>query len=139
MTTRPAYSIRRVSPALVLIRWYTIPDDRAEQHYLEALEQVLNDCDRPCYFLSDLRKGRIITLSTLQALGALAHHPNWAGSTAFGDEPFTQIMVGSFQMFARSTPSANGLHTHAAQALAFLESLQPGITQGIDWETLLAD
>jgi hypothetical protein len=63
--------------------------------------------------------------------------PNWGGSTAFLNQPTTRMLVGNFQKFARRSGSRNEKHENLEEALAFLDSLKPGLTEDIDWPEVL--
>ncbi|HEX2620578.1 MAG TPA: hypothetical protein VHL11_10530, partial [Phototrophicaceae bacterium] len=60
-------------------------------------------------------------------------------SAAFSQNPISRIFVGTFLRFSGSSGgnSTNEMQEKAEDALAFLESLKPGSTTGIDWDQLL--
>lgn len=133
------YIITRLNDELVFIRWYRTPAAHSgcEDQFLAELECLLNESPVPMFFISDLRKGRIANVRSIQRLGALTRHKNWAGSTAFSKDPVTSLLVRSFQMFARTAQSKNEIQTTPEEALSFIESLKPGVTNGIDWTKVL--
>lgn len=133
------YKIARLTDELVFIRWYRTPATHAdcEARYLTELERLLNESPVPLYFISDLRQGRIANVRTIQKLGALTQHKNWAGSTAFSKDPITSMLVRSFKSFATSGTSRNEMQTTPEQALSFIETLKPGLTEGIEWDKIL--
>lgn len=135
------YKITKLTDELVFIRWYRTPAPhmRAEEQYLKELEQLLNEADAPLYLISDLRKGRIANLRSIQRLSALTQHKNWAGSTAFSQDSVTSLLVHSFQIFAHNTQTRNEMQTTPEQALSFIESLKPGLTKDIDWVKVLTE
>ncbi len=133
------YTITKLTDELVFIRWYCTPAPHLhiEEQYLNELEHVLNESPVPLYFISDLRKGRIANLRSIQRLSALTQHKNWAGSTAFSQDSITSLLVHSFQIFAHNASSRNEMQTTPEQALSFIESLKPGLTQTVDWVKVL--
>lgn len=134
-----AYVIQRLKPNLVFIRWLQSParNSAAERDFLDALANVLERVDVPQYFISDLRRGRIIGQKALMHLSNLASHAKWGGSTAFYDNPVSAIYAQTFQNLVRSLDEKDRIYERPQQALEFLESLEPGITTDVDWNELL--
>jgi hypothetical protein len=85
-----------------------------------------------------LRFGKITDVHLLQQLGKLTYHPNFGGGTAFTADVSAMLYVGVFLRFAAHTKREDGLHTTLAEALAYIESLKAGLTEGIDWEKVTA-
>jgi hypothetical protein len=133
------YSIHHLSNELIFIQWHRTASFSSEDAFLKAIRVLLEEAPQPLYFLSDLRKGRITTVRTLQRLSELTKHSNWAGSTAFSQQPSTKMLIGSFQKFAQRSTSKNEQHETLEEALAFLESLKEELTQGIDWAKYLGN
>ncbi|HEX2907629.1 MAG TPA: hypothetical protein VHO69_12245 [Phototrophicaceae bacterium] len=133
------YQIKKLTDELIFIQWRQTPtvNSEVENQYLKELEQLLTAAPQPVYFLSDLRSGRIVNLRAIRRLGELTQHRNWAGSTAFSKDPITSLLVRSFQSYAQKSPSKNEMQTTPEEALSFLEALKPGLTEGIDWPTVL--
>lgn len=133
------YFIKRLSESLVYIKWLRTPNDNSpsEQQFIDEVNQLINEATSPQYFISDLRDGRIVNVATLRQLGKLTLHDNWGGSTAFSKNPVTSIMVGVFSRFARKDRPQDEIWNTPEEALAYLESLKPDITQGIDWNKVL--
>jgi hypothetical protein len=133
------YEIIKLTDELVFIRWLRTPgrDSRVEDQYLSELRRVLDESPVPLYFLSDLRQGRIADIRAIQKLGQLTKHKHWAGSTAFSTDPITALLVRSFRSFATKVNSRNEMQTTPEAALSFLETLKPGITEGVDWERMI--
>ncbi|MBI5667333.1 MAG: hypothetical protein HZC41_04935 [Chloroflexi bacterium] len=133
------YKITRLTDELIFIRWYRTPTvhSGSEEQFLTELERLLNESSGPLYFISDLRRGRIANVRSIQRLGALTQHKNWAGSTAFSRDPVTSLLVRSFQLFAHSAQSKNEMQSTPEEALSFIESLKPGVTEGVDWVKVL--
>jgi len=131
------YEILTLSPRLVFIRWHHSPISTTEKQFLVDLKTLLDEADMPLYFVSDLRKGRIINVQTLQKLAKLADHENWGGSTAFSQSPTTADFVRVFATLAKQSSIKDEHQDTPEGALAYLERLQPGITDGIDWAAIL--
>lgn len=134
-----AYKIRKLSDELVFIQWYITPalDSGIEKQFLQELQRLLDESAVPVYFISDLRRGRIVNIQALQQLGELTLHKNWAGSTAFSKDPITSLFVRSFKTFAWQTKSRNEMQATPEEALSFIASLKPGITDDVDWDAVL--
>lgn len=132
------YEITPLSKELLYIRWTASPEigSPTENQFLEDLTILLNNAKQPIYFLSDLRKGRISNMQTLWQLAQLAQHENWGGGTAFGNDPITNLLAQAFARFVRRANRQDEIWHTREQALAFLETLKPGITRGIDWSTI---
>ena len=133
------YEITQLSDELIFIRWYATPrlGSPSERQFLADLRALLDNTQQPIYFVSDLRNGRIINLSTIQKLGKLFNHTNWGGSTAFSSDPITSMMVGMFSRFAHREKPEDEIWNTPEEALAYLETIKPGLTEGIDWAALL--
>lgn len=133
------YEITRVSDKIIFIKRHCDPCEPAvEEQFLADLEQALDEAGHPVYVISDLRAGRIKEVETLRKLGELVvEHPNFAGSTAFTGDIYTPLFVRIFSRFARQLRPSNEVWANPNDALAYLESLELGVTEGIDWEALL--
>ncbi len=132
------FNFSRLSDKIVLITWTRTPDKTAEEDYLKQLGEQLDQAEHPLYFISDLRKGRIIGMRSIQKLSEFTAHKNWAGSTAFSKDPVSKILLNSFKALSAKSESRNEMHTTPEEAISFIESLEPGITKDIDWDTVLA-
>jgi hypothetical protein len=138
MTSNRPYQIQFLSDALVFIQWTTTqPRYADEDAFISEMEDLLDDAGTPLYFLSDLRQGRISNPMVIVRLSQLTRHANWAGSTAFSENTLTHQFVRNFRNWTFSGSSNNEMHTTPDEAIAFLEHLKPGISEGIDWERVL--
>ncbi|MEP6985951.1 MAG: hypothetical protein ABI970_10145, partial [Chloroflexota bacterium] len=90
------------------------------------------------YFLSDLRKGRIIDVSILQKLGSLTRHANYGGGSAFSEDVISSMFVGIFTKFADAEKGSSVFYKTISEALAYLEALKTGVTAPVDWQTFIA-
>lgn len=132
------YEFMRLSDELVLISWHRTPSSaKIEQQFVNELRQLLDSATIPQYIISDLRRGRIVTVRILSQLGQLTAHPNIGGSTAFSHDPLTNIFVATFKRLTGKYKSRNETFDTPEEALAFVESLKPGITNNIDWEKII--
>ncbi len=134
------YEIHQLKVDLLYVRWSCkeTPDSRPEAHYIADLRSRFDGASQPIYILSDLRCGKITDVRILQQLGKLTHHPNFGGGTAFTGEISAMIYVSVFSRFAAASRRTDDGHTHLADALAYLESLKAGLTEGIDWAEVTA-
>ncbi len=135
MSSNP-FTFTRLSSKLVLITWLKTPDNQAEEAYLHQLGEMLDQAEHPLYFISDIRKGRIIGIRAIQKLSAFTSHKSWAGSTAFSKDPVSRIMLNSFKALSAKSNSRNEMHTTPEEAINFIETLETGVTQDIDWDAV---
>jgi hypothetical protein len=133
------YSILKLSAELFYIRWLSSAKENThpEKEFIPELSSLLDKSPHPVYFISDLRKGRIMTVNVLNQLATLSHHKNWAGSTAFSSDPIASIFVGTFSKLAKQKSEHREIYTTPEESLAYLESLKAGLTQDIDWNSVL--
>lgn len=133
------YHIHQLSKELVYIRWAGLPQPNTETEiaYLDELKSLLDQAEQPLYFISDLRQGRIVDIEILKQLAALTQHPKWAGSTAFAHNPISSIFAETFSRFAYRDKNHQEIWETPEEALAYLESIKPGVTQGIDWNSII--
>lgn len=132
-----AYAIIKLSERLYLIRWSADATTEEANQYLAELAQVLEQTITPIYFISDLTHGCITQLFALRRLANLATHPHWGGSTAFGSMS-SAVFSSLFERFTSTRQHSDRTYTDPQEALAYLESLLPGITADIDWERILS-
>jgi hypothetical protein len=131
---QPDYELLHLSNQLIFIKWHKSPSNlQIEQRFLLDIQQILDEADHKIYFLSDLRKGRIITIRTLQSLGAMTVHENWGGSAAFSRNLTTKLFVNTFTRLSKTTEQKDRMFEKPEKALAFMASLHPGLIDGIDW------
>lgn len=133
------YRITQLKDNLVYIKWYRAPQPHSKlvKEFIGDLQTHLNAASAGIFFISDLRQGRITDMHIIQQLAELTRHPHWAGSTAFSDNYASTVLVRSFSTFAGQPKDHREIWTTPEEAIAYLESLKPGLTEGIDWRTLL--
>lgn len=131
------YNIHSMSEKLIWISWERTPTSQEAGDFLNQLKKLLDDADGLIYFISDLRRGRIIDMRVIQQLGALSAHPNWGGSSAFTESPISKLFVGNFQRMVVKDAGKNSMFDQPEQALAFLEALEPGLTENIAWNEMI--
>lgn len=127
-----AYEFHYLSPVLILITWNRYPTLNEEKQFLQDHIQQLDNAGQPLYFISDLRKWRIITITTINKLSQLTKHPNYGGGPAFSKDPISKIMMKSFRGLSLEASAKSAMFDTIEEALEFLESLKTGITKGID-------
>lgn len=132
-----AYEIHHVSEQIILIVWTRYPSVLEEHKFLLDHKQQLEDATQPLFYISDLRRGKIMSVSTLNEMSKLARHDNYGGGTAFSSDPLSKIMVDSFRNLTREAKERTQIFDTPEEALAFLESLSPGVTDGIDWDAYI--
>ncbi|HEX3052271.1 MAG TPA: hypothetical protein VHP83_16545 [Aggregatilineaceae bacterium] len=133
------YQITCVSDKLVFIRWFSEPESvKSENQFILDLRTVLDQAPYPIYVLSDLREGRLKNVETIRKLADLIeHHPHFATGTAFSQDIYTPLFVGLYSRYSHQAKTERGIWPSLEDALSFLESIAPGITKGIDWDTLV--
>lgn len=129
-----AYEFDYISSNLILVTWLRYPTKNEEQHFLKVHAEQLESATEPIYYISDLRQGRIVTMDIVNKMSQLARHSNYGGSTAFSKDLISKIMVQSFQTFSQDALNKSLMVETVEEALAFLETLNAGITQSIDWD-----
>jgi hypothetical protein len=134
------YEITELKENFLYVRWSPkeTPKSQPQARYIADLRSRFDAAKQPIYVLSDLRFGKITDVHLLQQLGKLTYHPNFGGGTAFTADVSAMLYVGVFLRFAAHTKREDGLHTTLAEALAYIESLKAGLTEGIDWEKVTA-
>lgn len=133
------YQITCVSHKLVFIRWLREPEEaKSEDQFIHDLKAVLDEAANPVYILSDLREGRLKNVDAIRKLaGLVAHHPHFAGGTSFSHDLYTPMFVNLYSKFSHQAKTVREIWPSLHEALNYLESLEPGITQGIEWESLV--
>ncbi len=137
-----AYEFIRLSDELVYIRWDRMPSKEDNVRYIAELRDLLDHAQHPLYFISDLRRGHLSDTRTIQELSRLASHKNWGAGTSFAsgeiNQPVKKIFVGLFVNLSRDKSRTGQITGSLDEALEYLEEVKPGVTQNIDWETMLA-
>jgi hypothetical protein len=123
---------------LYFIRWEGGKATRTDgQQYILMFESLLAKATSPIYFITDLRQGHIGDIDILRRLSKLSSHPFWGGGTAFGNAPESEVFASFFARMVERQRRDDDVWPRPEQALAYLEALKPGITQGIDWAALI--
>lgn len=133
-----AYRVIQMNPQLIYIRLNAAPTPQDDRDYVTAVKQILDGAEQKLYFLIDFRNGMTTDVATIRQLAKLTEHPNFGESTSFASSTMQSVYSELFAQMRQSAPE-NALHMSPAKAIQYLESLQPGITQGIDWDALLAN
>lgn len=132
------YNIQKLHHKLVYIQWCGTASVDECQQYVADLKHLLDNAHDGLYFISDLRRGRITDMNTLYALSKLAQHPQWRGSVGFSLHPLSQRFAQAYEMMLRKEVTRNQTTLEITGALAFLEGLEPGLTDDIDWQAVLS-
>ncbi|GAB5494079.1 MAG: hypothetical protein Phog2KO_42940 [Phototrophicaceae bacterium] len=131
------YKIQNLNEQLCYIRWNRTPNDAVCKEFMTELRDLVHNSEKGLYFISDLRKGRIVDLITIKQLSRLTEHKNWLGSVAFTINPLSNIFAGTYRNMLVTKKESNIIVPEADRAVAFLESLQEGLTIDIDWNAIL--
>ncbi|MEZ4670826.1 MAG: hypothetical protein R3E39_23215 [Anaerolineae bacterium] len=132
------YTFKWLSPQLLLITWLRTPTTKGASEFVNDFKQLLENTTEPFFIITDLRKGRIIDVRILEQLGKLSQHPHWAGSTAFSQNPVSSIFADAFTHSHFVETANNMTFDRPEDAIAFLEKISPKLTDGIDWDSVLA-
>ncbi|MEP7284873.1 MAG: hypothetical protein ABI947_03795 [Chloroflexota bacterium] len=132
------YKITVYNNQLVYIKWQGIPLPTECTEFLTELTALLDNAVAPLAIISDLRKGHITDVQALRTLSNLASHPNVVGSSSFGDTAGTKVYGGVFSRFV-GNKNNHLIRERLSLALSDLEKLKPGVTQNIDWDSLIKD
>lgn len=140
-----SYKILLLTPCLYYVKWFDIPktNNPLMNQYFFELNAILDSEEKPVYFLSDLRDGHITNAHLLIQLAKVLDHKNYGGGCAFGDNAMVQGDVSMFQYMqkmSRGHNTKNSLELFASheEAIAHLETFEPNITKGIDWDEIIS-
>ena len=139
-----SYRILWLNPRLYYVKWFEIPKPNSPimKNYFYELNAILDSEEHSVYFLSDLRQGHITNVHLLLQLARVLSHKNYAGGVSFSDKMAASTDMSMFkyiQQMSRSTASSHELFITAEEAIAYLESLDAGITNNINWDEILSD
>jgi hypothetical protein len=140
-----SYRILWLNPCLYYVKWFEIPKPNSQimKSYFFELNAILDSEENPVYFLSDLRKGHITNVHLLLQLAKVLKHENYGGGAAFSDNLSASADMSMFRYIQNMSRSTNPKNSHelfstAEEAIAFVESLDAGITNNIDWDEILS-
>ncbi len=71
-------------------------------------------------------------------LSELTTHRNWAGSTAFSENPLSKLFTMTFRKGIFNDLERNTFFATPEEAISFLEALSPGISACMEWAKILA-
>ncbi len=130
------YHISYLNEHLVFIKWQATPTIEQGLQFLDELHALLDKTDHRLYFLSDLRNGYIQHPHLIRRLSQLADHPHFGGGTAFSHLHLNHPMLRLWKCFTHTTNTSQ-TWPRLEDALDYLESLQPGVTAGVEWQGIL--
>ena len=132
-----AYDFHFLSDKLIYVVWNRIPTPQEEMAFLEEHQAQLDSATTPLYYLSDLRRGKIINMRVLNQMSQLTKHENYGAGTAFSSDPLGRLMVNSFRSLSTVAKDKTAVFNTPEEALSFLERKHEGLTQAIDWDTVI--
>lgn len=132
------YELKWLNDKLLLIIWQENATQDIIRKFLAELHNILNREESPFYIMTDLRKGQINDPQLLKKLKYLIHHRNWAGSTAFCNNPISNLNNTTFQVLNPIAIEKNSISNTPEEAIGILELLEPSLTASIDFEAVLA-
>lgn len=133
------YRIILLTSELVFIKWYRLaqPGTVPEKQIVDDMRRILDTASGKLYFISDLRDGRIMDIRLLQQSAKSIQHPNWGEGTAFAQDAMSKMFAKVYAQFAKKIEVRREIWDTPEEAIAYLESIKPGISDGIDWQYLL--
>jgi len=131
------YEFKWLNERLLLITWLQTPPPKVAHTFIEDLRDLVYSAENPFYILSDLRRGRIIDLRLVNEIAELSQHKNFAGSAAVSEGSISNLFTKTFEKSGQVKRETNMIFDRAEEAIGFLESLEPNLTQDIDWVTIL--
>lgn len=127
------YQIRFLSEELLFVRWYDMPTPEQSFEFIEEVYRVFDEAMYPIYVVSDLRLGYINDADAMQALAKITEHSMWAGGTSFdGGNMMADMFAGMFSRLSQNERPQHQVWETTEEAFMFIESLRPGITDGLD-------
>jgi hypothetical protein len=129
------YDIKQLTPNLYFITWCGFPTGQQVESFIKAIEQILNRAEVSISFISDLRQGYIKDAMQIARLAHLSQHPRWGHGAAFGKNG-AQVFAGVFNRMVRRHNRHDEAWGTLSEAITYLEKLEPGLTQGVDWAGL---
>ena len=130
------YVYTRLSNHLTYIRLTEEPTREDDDQHVEASRKLLDGAGELQYFLVDFRGGVTTNLGTISKLAELARHPRFGASVAFSSERIRQLYSQLFTAMADQGLDRDFFET-GPEAVAYLETVKPGLTVGIDWTRVL--
>jgi hypothetical protein len=141
-----SYRILWLNPCLYYVKWFEIPKPNSQiiKNYFFELNAILDSEENPVYFLSDLRKGHITNVHLLLQLAKVLSHKNYGGGAAFSSNSLASSDMSMFRYIQDMSRNTNPKHNHelfstSEEAIAYIESLESGITKDINWDDILSD
>ena len=132
------YEIDMLNSHIIYIRWQSNPLRDEAYRFVDDLNALLDNADAPMYFISDLRKGRIIDIRAIHLLSDLTTHKNWAGSTAFSENPLSKLFTTTFRKGIFNGIERNTFFEKPEEAISFMVELAPDAVAGIDWSQVVS-
>lgn len=133
-----AYRVLQLNPQLIYVRLDNKPTPQDDNDYLAVINGIMETSTRKLYFLLDFRDGMSTSVATIRRLAKITAHPNFGESTTIASSYVQAVYTDLFAQMRQSSLD-NALHIDPAKAIQYLESLQAGLTQHIDWEAVLSD
>lgn len=130
------YQIQLLNKNLVFIQWHAFPDEKQALQYIQDIQGMLDEAEQPLYFLSDLRKGYIIQAHIIRKLSQFTQHPKFGGATSISRNNAINPILRLWKLFS-SNKNTSDTWTNLEDAVQYLETLKPGLMQGIDWQEVM--
>ena len=134
---RNMYEFIWLNDKLVFVKLHENMLSDSTREFVKEFYKLLNQSKTPVYVLTDLRRGRIGDIQAFSRIKFLTQHKSWAGSVAFCNNPISDISNTKFQSLTRSQQNKDMIFNIPEEAIAYLELLEPGLTDGIQWSEVL--
>lgn len=125
------YTFIPLNSRLYLIRWERNPTADESEEFLRAFKQMLDEAPQPVATISDLRKGCITDVQVIRRLSQLCQSKKFLCGSSFGGVS-GQMFAGVFERLMARQDRDDSAFATAEEALRYLESLHPTITDNID-------
>jgi len=137
----PAYTLKRMKENLYFARLHQYPNQADCHHFLQEMKKMVADTPpgEKVYLVTDFRGGMFTDVRMLKESAKLTTHPQFGASIGFGGEGLKEIFGDIFAENAQQPDEIPPeMPKTAAEAIALLEAVAPGITAEVDWQGFFA-
>lgn len=131
------YKLIWLNDRLVFIKLDASISKVSTRNLVRDLHKLLNQSTILIYILADLRHGHIVDTQIFNRIRFLTGHRNWAGSAAFRRNPISDLTNTKFQLLNLLPHDRDVIFNIPEEAIAYLELLEPGLTDEIMWDKVL--
>jgi hypothetical protein len=134
------YTTTRVKDNLYFVRLHSYPTPQDCYLFLQEMKSAIENASGKVYFVIDFRQGMFTEIGMLRQAAKLTTHPNFGASIGFGGNAIKRMYGDIFAEGAQQPDEVPAdMPDTIEEAIAMLEGVAPGITEGIDWAGHFAD